>query len=292
MKFLAMVSALLVNAALLGQSPVSFPLWPAGSTPGATGTTTNDIPDLTAFIPEKGRGSGAAMVICPGGGYAHLARHEGHDYAEFLRGQGIAGFVLRYRLGSHGYRHPIMLGDAARALRLVRHRAAEFGVDPKRIGIMGSSAGGHLASSLLTHFDAGTPDAPDPVDRESSRPTLGVLCYPVITLGEFTHQGSRLNLLGPNPSPETVEFLSGEKQVTKDTPPAFLWHTWEDTAVPVENVLQYAAAMRRAGVRFDLHVYEKGGHGMGLRAKPPAFENPHPWAADLVVWLKAQGFVK
>ncbi len=292
MKFLAIVSALLMNAAVLAQSAEPFPLWPDGATPGAQGSTTNDIPDLTPYLPAKESASGAALVICPGGGYAHLARHEGHDYAEFLRGRGIACFVLRYRLGSHGYRHPVMLGDAARAIRLVRHRAAEFGVDPDRVGIMGSSAGGHLASSLLTHFDAGKADATDPVERLGSRPTLGVLCYPVISLGEFTHRGSRDNLLGPNPPPGLVDFLSGEKQVTKDTPPAFLWHTWEDTAVPVENVLQYAAAMRRAGVKFDLHVYQQGRHGIGLQSKPPAFEHPHPWAAELVAWLKVQGFAR
>lgn len=291
MKTLCLIAGLLMNAVVLAQSSAPFPLWPEGATPGAKGTSTNDIPDLTPYLPEAGHGTGAAMVICPGGGYGGLARHEGHDYAEFLRARGVACFVLRYRLGTHGYRHPVMLGDAARAVRLVRHRAAEFGVDAGRVGIMGSSAGGHLASTLLTHFDAGRPDASDPVERQPSRPTLGVLCYPVVTMGEFTHKGSRNNLLGPDPSPELVELLSNEKQVTRDTPPAFVWHTWEDTAVPVENALQYAAAMRRAGVKFDLHVYQQGRHGIGLQAKPPAFENAHPWAADLVFWLKAQGFV-
>ncbi len=292
MKSLVIVLAVLMNAVAFAQPIDPFPLWPDGITPGAKGTSTNDVPDLTPYLPEKEAANGAAMVICPGGGYGGLARHEGNDYAEFLRARGIACFVLRYRLGSHGYRHPIMLGDAARAVRLVRSRAKEFGIDSGRVGIMGSSAGGHLASSLLTHFDAGKADATDPVERESSRPTLGVLCYPVITMGEFTHQGSKNNLLGANPPAELVDFLSGEKQVTKETPPAFLWHTWEDTAVPVENVLQYAAAMRRAGVKFDLHVYQQGRHGIGLQSAPPAFEHPHPWAADLLVWLKVQGFVK
>lgn len=277
---------------LLGQTGPTFGLWSEGKVPGALGTGTNDVPTLTPYLPEQEKATGAAMVICPGGGYGGLAQHEGHDYAEFLRGQGIACFVLRYRLGSHGYRHPVMLGDAARAVRVVRHRASEWNVDVKKIGIMGSSAGGHLVSTLLTHFDGGDEGAADPVDRVSSRPSLGVLCYPVISLGRYTHEGSKRNLLGPDPKPELVEFLSSEKQVKKDSPPAFVWHTWEDQAVPVENALMFAQGMREAGVKFDLHIYEAGRHGIGLATRPPAFENPHPWVADLVFWLKGQGFVK
>ena len=162
---------------------------------------------------------------------------------------GIAGFVLKYRLGSAGYRHPVMLQDAARAVRLVRARAGEWKLDPKRIGIMGSSAGGHLASTLLTHFDAGKPDAADPIERQSSRPDLGILCYAVITMvGPFTHQGSKHNLLGKDPSPELARELSNDLQVTKETPPCFIWSTYEDNAVPVENSLQFAEALRKAGV--------------------------------------------
>lgn len=274
----------------LAQSSDPFPLW-NGATPGARGVTTNDIPTLTPYLPAPDRRTGSAVVICPGGGYGGLAAHEGHDYAEFLRQQGIAAFVLRYRLGSAGYRHPIMLGDAARAVRRVRHEAERYAIDPRRIGIMGSSAGGHLASTLLTHFDAGNPEAPDPVDRRSSRPDLGILCYPVITLGEFTHQGSKKNLLGDSPDPGLVELLSNEKQVTRETPPTFLWHTWEDQAVAVENSLQFAAALRRAGVPFDLHVYQQGKHGIGLQSRPPEFNGVHPWAKDLLFWLQAQGFL-
>jgi len=155
---------------------------------------------------------------------------------------------------------------------------------------MGSSAGGHLASTLLTHFDAGNPQASDPIDRISSRPSLGVLCYPVITLGEFTHRGSKRNLLGDKPPAELVELLSNEKQVTGNTPPTFLWHTVQDNAVPVENSLQFATALRKAGVPFALHVYQKGRHGIGLADKPP-FKNIHPWGKDLVFWLKAQEFI-
>ena len=265
------------------------PLWPNG-TPGAKGDLPRDIPTLTPFLAPAGNNSGSAIVICPGGGYGGLASHEGATYAQFLQQQGINGFVLKYRLGSAGYRHPIMLGDAARALRTVRANAKQWKIDPDKIGIMGSSAGGHLASTLLTHFDAGNPQASDPIDRISSRPSLGVLCYPVITLGEFTHRGSKRNLLGDKPAAELVELLSNEKQVTGNTPPTFLWHTVQDKAVPVENSLQFATALRKAGVPFALHVYQKGRHGIGLADKPP-FKNIHPWAKDLVFWLKAQGFI-
>lgn len=270
------------------QSPV--PLWPDGA-PGARGTNDQDIPTLTPYLPERVTASGAAMVICPGGGYGGLAAHEGPDYALFLNQHGIACFVLKYRLGSAGYRHPAMLQDVQRAIRLVRHRAADWKIDPKRVGVMGSSAGGHLASTAVTHFDSGQPDAADPIERLSSRPDLGVLCYPVITMGAKTHQGSKFNLLGKDPDPKLVLYLSSERQVTHETPPCFVWHTWEDKAVPVENSLEFAAALQQAGVPFDLHIYQKGPHGIGLADKPP-FKNPHPWAADLVFWLRAQGFVK
>ncbi len=265
------------------------PLWPNG-TPGAKGDSPRDIPTLTPFPAPADNNSGSAIVICPGGGYGGLASHEGATYAQFLQKHGVNGFVLKYRLGSAGYRHPIMLGDAARALRTVRANAKQWKIDPDKIGIMGSSAGGHLASTLLTHFDAGNPQASDPIDRISSRPSLGVLCYPVITLGEFTHRGSKRNLLGDKPSAELVELLSNEKQVTRNTPPTFLWHTVEDKAVPVENSLQFATALHKADVPFALHVYQKGRHGIGLADKPP-FKNVHPWAKDLVFWLKAQGFI-
>lgn len=275
-----------LNAATL--DPVL--LWPDGA-PGALGTEDKDKPTLTPYIPDTGPAPRAAIVICPGGGYGGLAQHEGRDYAMWLNAHGIAGFVLKYRLGSHGYRHPAMLQDAARAVRIVRSRCEEWGVDPSRVGIMGSSAGGHLASTLLTHFDGGDVAASDPVERESSRPDLGILCYPVITMGEYTHQGTKNNLLGNNPSPELVKLLSNELQVTKQTPPCFIWHTFEDDGVPVENSLGFASALRRAGVPFDLHIYEKGRHGIGLGDKPP-FANTHPWAADCLFWLKTRGFLR
>lgn len=288
----------LVMAVFLGwlasaqaQPTNSFPLWPEGA-PGALGKEDKDIPTLTPYLPDPAKASGAAIVICPGGGYGGLAPHEGGQYAQFLNEAGIAGFVLKYRLGSSGYRHPAMLQDAARAVRLVRARAGEWQVDPKRIGIMGSSAGGHLASTLLTHFDAGKPDAADVIERQSSRPDLGILCYAVISLGEFGHRGSMNNLLGKDPSPELVRLLSNELQVTKETPPCFIWHTYEDGGVPVENSLQFAEALRKAGVPFDLHIYQKGQHGLGLGTRDWSPEKRHPWTRDCIFWLKEQGFAK
>lgn len=283
--FLAMAYALTAS----GQSQQPVVLWPDGA-PGALGKTDKDIPTLTPYLPEAGKATGAAMVICPGGGYGGLAPHEGKDYALFLNQHGVTAFVLKYRLGSAGYRHPCMLQDAARAVRTVRSRAAEWMVDPKRVGIMGSSAGGHLASTLVTHFDAGQPEASDQVERQSSRPDLGVLCYAVITMGTNTHAGSRANLLGKDPAPGLVELLSNELQVTPQTPPCFIWHTWSDNGVKAENSLDFATALRRNKVPFDLHIYEQGRHGLGLADKPP-FEHPHPWAHDLVFWLKGYKFV-
>ena len=268
------------------QTPV--PLWPDGA-PGALGTNANDIPTLTAYLPDAANTTGAAMVICPGGAYMHLAPHEGNDYALWLNQHGVTCFVLKYRLGTSGYRHPAMLNDASRAVRWVRAHADEFKVDAHRVGIMGSSAGGHLAATLLTHFDAGDANAADAIERQGSRPDLGVLCYPVISMGEFTHKGSKESLLGKNPDPELVKLLSNELQVTTNTPPCFLWTTFEDTAVPIENTLLFAAALQKNHVPFDLHVYQKGGHGMGLKDKPP-FANPHPWAGDCLFWLKVQKF--
>jgi acetyl esterase/lipase len=274
----------LLLCACAASAQTTIPLWPDGA-PGALGTADKDVPTLTVQTADPAIATGAAMVILPGGGYGGLAPHEGKGYADWFVTNGITCFVVKYRLGSAGYRHPVMLQDAARAVRVVRARAAEFKIDPKRVGIIGSSAGGHLASTLLTHFDAGKADATDAIERESSRPDLGILCYPVITMGPNTHQGSKNNLLGKDPSPELVKLLSNELQVTKDTPPTFLWHTVEDKAVKVENSLDFAAALQRAGVPFDLHVYQKGRHGLGLGQN-------HPWAADCIFWLREQKFVK
>ena len=290
MRLPALVLTLASIASLQAAPLEPIPLWPSGA-PGALGTAEHDISTLTAFLPAADKATGAAIVICPGGGYGGLAPHEGAGYAEWLAENGVAGIVLKYRLGSKGYRHPAMLNDAARAVRLTRSKAADWKIDVKRVGIMGSSAGGHLASTLLTHFDTGQADATDPIERLSSRPDIGILCYPVISLGAFTHGGSKKNLLGENPAPELVELLSNEKQVTKDTPPCFVWSTGEDKAVPVENSMQFVSALRSHGVPFDFHVYDRGPHGIGLGGGRAGGAH-HPWVADCLFWLKEQGFVK
>jgi len=275
-----------------GQPRDPMPLWPEGA-PGALGKEDKDIPTLTPYFANPTKATGAALVICPGGGYGALAPHEGRDYALWLNEQGIAGLVLKYRLGSHGYRHPAMLQDVSRALRLVRSKAREWKLDPRRMGIMGSSAGGHLASTLLTHFDAGEAGAADLIERESSRPDLGILIYPVISMTDLnTHTGSRKNLLGDNPTPELIDLLSNEKQVTKDTPPTFLFHSVEDAGVKVENSMEFAAALRRNGVSFALHVYPRGRHGIGLGTGQWDPESRHPWTGECTLWLKDQGFGK
>ena len=263
-------------------APDSFPLW-KGDAPGALGKEAKDIPTLTVYRPEHPNGT--AVVVCPGGGYYGLTSYEGNDYAVWLNRYGITAFVLKYRLGSNGYRHPVMLWDAQRAIRTVRSRSSEWGVDSGRIGIIGSSAGGHLAATAATHFDSGNAQSEDLIDRASSRPDFAILCYAVITMGEFTHAGSRENLLGKTPDPKLVDLLSNEKQVTKDCPPCFVWHTVEDAAVPVEISIDFARALRKAGVPFELHLYEKGGHGMGLAGAPDS-EHLHPWTMELLRWLR------
>ena len=286
-----LLSAIVCSSTVLcrAQMQTAMPLWPGGA-PGALGTSSNDIPTLTPYLPDPASATGAALVICPGGGYEHLAPHEGNDYALWLNQHGVTAFVLQYRLGSSGYHHPAMLQDAARAVRLVRFHAADWNLDAKRIGIIGSSAGGHLASTLLTHFDLGQTNAADPVDLVSCRPDLGVLCYAVITMGEFTHHGTRDNLLGTNASPELIRELSNELHVTPQTPPCFLLHTDEDKAVPVENSLAFAAALRRAGVSFELHIYQSGPHGIGLGSATYDPARWHPWTRDCRLWLAEQGF--
>lgn len=290
--FTALAASLHLPAA--ETKPVPYPLVPGpirlweGDAPGALGQRPQDIPTLTPYLSEPANQTGATMLVLPGGGYGNLAEHEGTGYATWFAARGIDAYVLKYRLGSNGYRHPTMLNDAARALRLVRSFARRDGRDPGRIGVIGSSAGGHLASTLATHFEAGRADAADPVERESSRPDLAILCYPVISLAEFGHAGSRRNLLGENPTPELVRHLSNELQVTRETPPCFLWHTVEDKTVPVENSLLFAAALRRAGVPFALHVYENGPHGLGFgRPGRPA----PPWAEQLLHWFGERKFL-
>ncbi len=285
----ALALALTSNA----QTNQSFALWSAGA-PGALGGESKDIPTLTVYLPTPEAATGAAMVVCPGGGYGALADHEGSAYARWLNSQGITGFVLKYRLGSDGYHHPAMLNDAAHAIRTVRARAAEWQVDAQRVGIIGSSAGGHLASTTITHWDRGNPNAASTIERQSSRPDLAILCYSVISMSnEFTHKGSRNNLLGTNQSPALLRELSAELQVNQETPPCFIWSTLEDSTVPVENSLMLAAALRRVGVTFDLHVYERGPHGIGLGVRHYSPEaRLHPWTYDCAFWLREHKFAR
>jgi acetyl esterase/lipase len=276
----------LTAGALFAQEPAAEPLWPSGA-PGALGTQPEDQPSLTPFVLPKGSGSGAAVIVCPGGSYMHLAMDkEGYAVAKWLNTLGVSAFVLQYRLGPR-YHHPIELGDAQRAIRTVRARAAQYGIAADRIGIMGFSAGGHLASTAGTHFDKGNPSAADPIDRVGSRPDFMVLCYPVITFGPFAHQGSKTSLLGENPDAKLVENLSNELQVTKDTPPTFLFHTTTDATVPVENSVMFYSALRKAGVPAELHIYERGPHGVGLAPTDPVLST---WPARLADWLRIHGW--
>jgi acetyl esterase/lipase len=294
MKFLrwTLLTALLgTNLRAHSQTNDTFPLW-SGPAPGALGTAEKDVPTLTPFFPTAETTNGSAMIICPGGGYGRLAPHEGHDYAVWLSGHGIACFVLKYRLGSDGYRYPAEFQDVERAIRLVRSRTKEWNIDPHRIGIIGSSAGGHLASMAMTHFDVGNSNATDVIEQQSSRPDVAVLCYPVITMTHFGHQGSKNNLLGENPPDALVKLTSSEMNVTKETPPCFIWSTDEDKTVPIENSLEFAAALRKASVPFELHVYQRGPHGQGLGSREYDPKKWLSWVEECNRWLKEQGFEK
>jgi len=271
------------------QEPQTILLWPDGA-PGALGGEDRDQPALTVYMPPNTTGPMTAVIIAPGGGYQHLSMNlEGRSPANFLNALGIAAFVLRYRLGPQ-YHHPIELADAQRALRTVRARAGEWHLAPDRIGFMGFSAGGHLASSASTHFDGGNPKAPDAIDRVGSRPDFAVLGYPVISFIEpWTHQGSKTNLLGDHPDPVLARSLSSETQVTSATPPAFIYHTNADTTVPVENAVAYFLALRKAGVPAEMHVFKEGRHGTGLGMTDPALAE---WPKLLANWLRVSGFLK
>lgn len=266
------------------QEPKTELLWPGGA-PGARGDQPADKPTLTVCLPSAGGAARPAVVVCPGGGYGTVCMdHEGHQIAAWLNALGAAAFILDYRHRGRGYGHPAPLEDAQRAIRTVRARAAQWNVDPARVGIIGFSAGGHLASSAAVHFDRGDPRAADPIQRASSRPDFLILCYAVLAFGEpYTHRGSQHNLLGKDAGAELVRRMSSEKQVTPDTPPTFLWHTDEDTVVPPENSVQFYLALRRAGVPAELHVYQRGQHGLGLaRAMPGA----SAWPGECERWLR------
>lgn len=263
-------------------------LWPEGA-PGAVGSEEADRPAIQVHLPIGEKATGAAVVICPGGGYGHLAMdHEGKQIAEWLNSLGVAGVIVRYRLGPR-YRHPAPLRDAQRAIRTVRAKAAEWKLDPKRIGVMGFSAGGHLASTAGTHFDAGAAASPDPIERVSCRPDFLILCYPVITfLENARHSGSMMNLLGEKPDADLVKNLSNETQVTPQTPPTFLFHTDADSGVPPENSVLFYLALRRAKVPAELHIYERGKHGVGLAASDPILSS---WPGRCADWMRVRGIL-
>lgn len=275
-------------AAPASADPQVFRLW-EGDAPGAVGSAAADVPTLTYYAAYGRATSGTAVIVAPGGGYGNLAlNHEGRQVANWLNSLGVSAFVLRYRLGPT-YRHPIELNDALRAVRMVRARAAEFNIRAERIGILGFSAGGHLASTVATHFDAGDAAAADPIDRVSGRPDFLVLGYPVVTSsGPYVHAGSFRNLLGENPSPQLLGNLSNDTQVTANTPPTFLFHTNADTAVPAENSILFYMALRKAGVPAELHIFEPGPHGVGLAMSDPSL---NAWPALLAQWLRARGLL-
>jgi len=261
-------------------------LWTNGA-PGALGTADEDKPAITPYLAKSPNGT--AVIVCPGGGYQNLAMdHEGVQIAKWLNSLGISAFVLKYRLGPK-YHHPAMINDAQRALRTVRSRAASLHIQPDRIGIWGFSAGGHLASTAATHFDAGDPGAADSIDRAGSRPDFAILAYPVISLGEFAHVGSRNNLLGKNPDPKLVEDLSNDLRVTAQTPPTFLFHTTADAAVPVENSVRFYLALRKAGVPAEMHIFQNGPHGVGLA---PTDATLSAWGGLLANWLRERGYLR
>jgi acetyl esterase/lipase len=287
-KRLLLFSSFLLSAVVLvaqTSEPNTILLWPNGA-PGAQGTADTDQPSLTIYRASQGKVP-TGVVVCPGGGYVNLAMdHEGKQVAEWLNNLGISAFVLKYRLGPK-YHHPVELGDGQRAVRYVRAHASEYGIDPHHIGIWGFSAGGHLASSVGTHFDSGHADSADAIEHESSRPDFMILGYPVITFEEpYLHRGSRKALLGENPDPLLIELLSNERQVTKDTPPTFLFHTSDDPGVPVENSIAFYSALHKAGVPAEMHIYEHGPHGVGLAKNDPALST---WPELLSNWLKVRG---
>ena len=287
---LAMASAACAADAPPVEKPAPIFLWPDGA-PGAQGDKPEDKPRITPYL-AAGDGPLACVIVCPGGGYGGRAGHEGEPIARWLNSVGVSSFVLDYRVKP--YRHPIPLGDAQRSIRMVRAKAAEWRIDPKRIGILGFSAGGHLAASATTIFDDGKPDAADPIDRVSCRPDAAILCYPVISFGEFRHHGSMINLLGPNPDPKLQQELSLETRVTAQTPPTFLWHTSDDGGVPVENSLLFAMALHKNKVPFALHVFPRGPHGIGLADGDRGKNAPdaRQWTAICAEWLKNLGFAK
>ena len=247
------------------------------------------MPTLAFYPAPKSDTPTAAVVVCPGGGYGGLASHEADPIAQWLNTFGVTGVVLRYRHAPR-YRHPAPLQDAQRALRTLRANAKEWNIDPDKIGILGFSAGGHLAATASTQFEPGRADAADPIDRVGSRPSFSILLYPVITFSsDKKHAGSQKNLLGDDAPTTLVNSMSAERRVTNETPPAFLFHTVDDAGVMVENSLLYAAALRENGVPYEMHLYEHGRHGVGLAQDDPALQT---WPMLCERWMRVRGFGK
>lgn len=270
--------------------PERVPLW-VGGAPGKPATKPEDEPVVILSLPAADVATGTAVVVCPGGGYGHLAMdHEGEQIAAWLNSLGVTAIVLKYRISESGHKHPVPMMDGQRAIRTVRARAEEWGIDPARIGALGFSAGGHLASTLATHFDSGNPDADDAIDRVSSRPDFLILCYPVITMTEkYMHQGSRNNLIGKSPDESLARNLSNELQVTRETPPTFIFQTDEDKSVPAENCVSFYLALRRAGVPAEMHIYQSGRHGLGLAKDTPGTND---WPNRCREWMQLRGLLK
>ncbi len=277
------------TAALVGVE--SIPVWPDGA-PGAVGGEPLDKPQLFPYPAPADRNAGVAIVVCPGGGYGGLAMgYEGHEVARWLNANGISAFVLQYRLGPR-YHYPAPQLDAQRAIRIVRSRAAEWKIDPGKIGILGFSAGGHLSAMTGVHSMDGKPDAADPLERVSTRPDFLVLVYPVITMqGPEAHAGCVKNLLGETPDPALLKECSTHLFVDAKTPPAFIVHTTADEAVPVANAVLFYDACVKAGVPAEMHLFEQGKHGVGMGGSR-ALGNPvGEWPGLCLKWLKFRGTI-
>jgi acetyl esterase/lipase len=262
-------------------------LWPAGA-PAAQGEEDIDKPTLTVYLPAGANATKTGVVVAPGGGYQHLAMEkEGTAIAAWLNARGVAAFVLKYRLGPK-YHHPVELEDAQRAIRMVRANAAEYGIAADHVGMWGFSAGGHLTATAGTKFDAGSAGSADVVERQGSRPDFLILAYPVITMKEpDAHPGSRKYLLGDDPDPALVKSLSAETQVTRETPPTFLFATTEDKTVPVINSVMFYEALVKAGVPAEMHIFQHGGHGAGLAAANPELS---VWPDLVIKWMRERGY--
>jgi len=263
-------------------------VWPNGA-PGAKGNTPADKPSITIFQPSSGKITHTGILICPGGGYVMEAMNkEGYKVAEWLNKLGVTCFVLKYRHGNR-YRYPAPFEDATRAMRIIRNGAAKWHLNKDKIGIMGFSAGGHLASTVGTHWDRGNAESKDPLKKVSSRPDFMILGYPVITMERpYVHEGSKHALLGKYPDPKLVKWLSNERQVTAQTPPTFIVQATTDQTVPVQNSVMFYQALINHGVPAELHLYAKGHHGFGLAKNNPLLSS---WTTLCANWLRAEGFI-